>query len=76
LTTINGHLIINASYNNHNNYSQGIRINKGSDNRALLMLGGDTGSTEGTNNMTWYIGTFPNSSNSSTTDLVIARYDY
>lgn len=76
LTTINGHLIINASYNNHNNYSQGIRINKGSDNRALLMLGGDTGSTEGTNDMTWYIGSFPTSGSSSTTDLIIARNDY
>lgn len=76
LTTINGHLIINAYYNNHNNYSQGIRINKGADNRTLLMLGGDTNSTEGTNDMTWYIGTFPTAGSSSTTDLIIARGDY
>ena len=76
LTTINGHLIINSYYNNHNNYSQGIRINKGSDNRTLLMLGGNTDSTEGTSDTTWYIGTFPNSNNSSTTDLIIARNDY
>ena len=76
LTTINGHLIINSYYNNHNNYSQGIRINKGSDNRTLLMLGGNTNSTEGTSDTTWYIGTFPNSNNSSTTDLIIARNDY
>lgn len=75
LTTINGHLIINSSYNNHNNYSQGIRINKGTDNRALLMLGGDTGSTEGTSDTTWHIGTFPNPNNSSITDLIIARND-
>lgn len=75
LTTINGHLIINASYNNHNNYSQGIRINKGTNNRALLMLGGDTGSTYGTSDTTWYIGTFPNPNNSSITDLIIARND-
>lgn len=75
LTTINGHLIINASYNNHNNYSQGIRINKGTNNRALLMLGGDTGSTYGTSDTTWHIGTFPNSNNSSITDLIIARND-
>lgn len=49
-------MIINPSYNTSNNYSEGIRINKDIDNWSIITLGGDVGSTSGTNAKTWLIG--------------------
>lgn len=47
-TTIHGHVVINGSYNTNNSYSEGLRINKSSDNWAIVQLGGAAGSTTGT----------------------------
>lgn len=54
--TLNGHMVINPSYNTSNSYSEGIRINKDIDNWSIITLGGDVGSTSGTNAKTWLIG--------------------
>ena len=56
--TLNGHMVINPSYNTSNSYSEGIRINKDTNNWSVIALGGDVGSTSGTNAKTWLIGDY------------------
>lgn len=59
--TINGKVVINPSYNTaSNNYNQGIRINKSSDNWSLIMFGGAADSTSGTATGMWTTGTYQN----------------
>lgn len=55
-TTINGHMVINGSYNTANSYSEGLRINRSTNGHAMLALGGEQGSVSGTGKAVWYVG--------------------
>lgn len=69
---IQGHLIISPSYDSSENYNQGIRINasKTSNGWSGIALGGEDGSTTGTNSRTWWIGA--NTTSASNSNLYIA----
>lgn len=54
--TVNGHVIINPSYNTNNSYSEGLRINKDSNNWSVIALGGAVGTETGTSSAVWLIG--------------------
>ena len=54
--TVNGHVIINPSYNTNNSYSEGLRINKDSNNWSVIALGGAIGTETGTSSAVWLIG--------------------
>lgn len=54
--TVNGHMVINGSYNNTNSYSEGLRINRSSNGQAMIALGGNQNSWSGTGKSVWYIG--------------------
>ena len=56
LLTVNGHIVVNPSYNANNSYSEGIRINKDSNNWSVIALGGAAGSITGTSSAVWLIG--------------------
>ena len=56
LVTVNGHVVINADKNTSNSYSEGLRINNGSNNWTSIALGGDAGTLSGTALSTWLIG--------------------
>lgn len=56
LITVNGHIVINASKNTSNSYSEGLRINVGSNNWTTIALGGDDTTTSGTAKSVWLIG--------------------
>ena len=54
--TVNGHVIINPSYNTNNSYSEGLRINKDLNNWSVIALGGAVGTETGTSSAIWLIG--------------------
>lgn len=54
--TVNGHVIINPSYNTNNSYSEGLRINKDLNNWSVIALGGAVGTETGTSSAVWLIG--------------------
>ena len=58
LITINGHVVINTAKNTSNSFSEGIRINNGSNNWTTLTLGGDDSTTSGTSKSTWSLHTY------------------
>lgn len=58
-TTINGHLVINGAYNTNNSYSEGIRVNKSSNNWSVIQMGGANGSTTGTGDGQYLFGVNP-----------------
>lgn len=55
-TVINGRLIVNPYYSTEQSYSEGIRVNKAQNGWANVILGGDNGSSTGTETHTWLIG--------------------
>ena len=56
LITVNGHMVINGSYNSSNSWSEGIRINRSSNGQANIILGGRQGTTANTETGVWTIG--------------------
>ena len=54
--TLNGHVVVNGSYNTSNSYSEGIRINRSTNGWAIAVFGGTQGTTSGTGLGTWLVG--------------------
>lgn len=64
--TINGHLLIEGSYNSQNSYTEGIRINRSSNGWAIVSLGGAQATQSGTGNGVWLIGSASNPTDATT----------
>ena len=73
---VNGHIVINAAKDINNSYSEGIRMNLGSNGWSTIAMGGADGTTTGTGNGIWLVGVnnknfyiSHNGSNSATTRI-------
>jgi len=65
LITVNGHIVINGSYNTSNSYSEGIRINRSSNGWSVVTLGGTQGTLNGTGNGVWLVGAYSTPANAT-----------
>lgn len=66
LMTLNGHMLINGSYNTTNSYSEGIRINRSTNGWCGITLGGTQGTTSGTGQGVWIVTTYSTPADATT----------
>lgn len=66
LMTLNGHMLINGSYNTTNSYSEGIRINRSTNGWCGVTLGGTQGTTSGTGQGVWIVTTYSTPADATT----------
>ena len=76
LLTLNGHMVINGSYNTSNSYSEGVRINRSANGWADIVLGGTQGTTSGTGNGVWIIGAVSTPANATTAAASITNSQF
>lgn len=66
LITVNGHMVINGSYNTSNSYNEGLRINRSTNGWSVLTLGGTQGTTSSAGLGVWLIGALSSPANATT----------
>lgn len=73
LLTLNGNLVINAQYQTTNSYSEGIRINMGSNSWTCIALGGDNNTVWGTGKAIWELATQRHDTTNKVSNFYIAN---